>query len=142
MESNVKKRSIKLGGHILPLAFTLHTLINVKKEFPDFDTDNMGRMASDPEKLVILLYYMTSDAAKLAGEKLDIDREWIAVNIPVNARKLIAIQLAVIHTVTDSMTMESEEDDETDREVDLVLQEIQKKREKTGSAGGKSSPGD
>lgn len=142
MESPAKRRSIKLGGRVFPLAYTLRTVNRLKHEFPDFDTDDIRKMVSDTEKLVILLYYMADDAAKLAGEKFDVDMEWIAVNIPMSTRKLIAIQLAVIHTVADAMKMESEEDEDTDREIDLVLQEIQKKSEKTGSAGEKSLPGD
>lgn len=141
MESTVKKRGIKLGGRVFPLAFTLRTVNRLKHEFPDFDTDDVRKMVADTEQLVALLYYMADDAAKLAGETFDFDREWIAVNIPVNARKMIAIQIAVINTIADAMKMESEEDEETDREIDLVLQEIQKKREKTGSAGGESSAG-
>jgi hypothetical protein len=85
---------------------------------------------------------MAESAAKLNGEQMDIDREWIALHIPINTRKLISLQIAIIKTTAEWMEMEAELDADEEREVDLVLQEIQKKRVKTDSPGGKSSPTD
>ena len=79
---------------------------------------------------------------RLNGEKLDVDQDWFALHTPANVRKLISLQLAVIETITDGMSMETEEDDDREREVDLVLQEIQKKSQTTDSPGEKSQPGD
>lgn len=137
-----KKRTLKIGGREFPLAFTLKTMIRLKNDNPDFDFSDVGKMTSDPAGLVKMLFYMMSDAASLDGKKLDVDEEWIALRLPYNARKIIALQLKIIHTVEEWMKMESEEDADEEREVDLVLQEIQKKSGKTDSAGGESQPGE
>ena len=141
MENMAKTYKVKIGGREFPLAFTLRTLIRLKQDNPDFDVSDIGKAASDPDDMVRILYYMMEDAAKLAGKTLDVDREWIALHIPVNARKFIAIQLAINHAATEGMKMEAEEDEDEGREVDLVLQEIQKKSGKTDSAGDGSQPG-
>lgn len=142
MESMAKKNTLKIDGREFPLAFPLRTLIRLKNENPDFDISDIGKTAADPAGMVKILYYMMDDAARLEGKTLDVDQDWIALRLPVSTRKFVALQLKIIHTVTDWMKMESEEDADEEREVDLVLQEIQKKSGKTDPAGGGSQPGE
>ena len=141
MESMAKKTMIKVGGREFPIVFTLRTLIRLKEENPDFDIGNISKALATPAGVVKVLYFMMADAAKLENKELDVDEDWILLRTSISQRRFVAMQLKIIHAIKDNMSMESEEDDD-DAEVDLVLQEIQKKREKTGSDGGGSQPGD
>jgi hypothetical protein len=141
MDGMAKKTMIRLDGREFPIVFTLRTLIRLKEENPDFDVSNISKALATPGDLVKVLYFMMADAAKLEEKELDVDEDWIALRISISPRRFVGLQLKIIHAITDNMSMESGDEDE-DREVDLVLQEIQKKSEKTASPGEKSQPGD
>lgn len=141
MNGMAKTYKVKIAGREFPLAFTMRTLIRLQQKDPDFDISNVGKSLSKLETMIMIMTYMMEDAAKLEGKTLDVDEEWITLHVPVTARQILKFQLAIIHTVTECMKMESE-DTEEDREVDLVLQEIQKKSGKTDSDGDRSQPGE
>ena len=141
MDGMAKKTMIRLDGREFPIVFTLRTLIRLKEENPDFDVSTISKALATPGNLVKVLYFMMADAAKLEEKELDVDEDWIALRISISPRRFVGLQLKIIHAITDNMNMESGDEDE-DREVDLVLQEIQKKSEKTASPGEKSQPGD
>ena len=107
-----------------------------------FDFGDVNKMVADPNKMMPALFILAKYGAILNGQKVDFDQDWIDLHTPVSTRKIIAIQLAIINTISENMDMESEEDEDLEREVDLVLQEIQKKSERINSPGGKSQPGD
>lgn len=141
MEGMTKTYKVKIAGREFPLAYTMRTLIRLQEKDPDFDIGDVGKSLSKIDKLIHILFCMMEDAAKLAGRPLDFDEEWVALHVSPNARQIMKFQLAIIHTVAENMKMDSE-DTEEDREVDLVLQEIQKKSGKTDSAGERLQPGD
>ena len=132
MESMVRMRNVKLAGREFPLAFTLRAVIALQND-PEsgFESGDIRKAITKMDSMVNVLYEMAKDGAELSGKPLDVDRQWFELHIPMNQRKIISIQLAVIHTAADWMTMEAEEDEEEGREIDLVLQEIQKKSGKT-----------
>lgn len=136
-----KTRTVKIAGREFTLAFTLRSMIALQKEADVFDFDEVNRFISKPEGLLDALYVLADDGERLNGRRLDVDKEWFALHIPANVRKFISLQIAVMKTMAEGMDMESLEKDE-DAEVDLVLQEIQKKSVKTNSPGEKSQPGD
>ena len=132
MESMVKMRKVKLAGREFPLAFTLRAVIALQND-PEsgFDSGDIRKAITKMDGMVNVLYEMAKDGAELSGNPLDVDRQWFELHIPMNQRKIISIQLAILNTVAEWMTMEAEEDEEEGREIDLVLQEIQKKSGKT-----------
>ena len=135
-------RKIKIGGKVFPLAFPLRAMIEMQNTVEGFDLNDVSKTTKDFSTLMRMLWILADNGARLEGRKLEEDLDWFTLNTPVNTRKLLAIQLAVINTVAEWMSMETEEEDEWDREVDVVLQEIQKKRQTTDSPGEKSQPGD
>jgi len=135
-------KKIKIGGKVFPLAFPLRAMIEMQNTVEGFDLNDVSKTAKDFSTLMRMLWILADNGARLEGRKLEEDLDWFTLNTPVNTRKLLAIQLAVINTVAEWMSMETEDEDEWDREVDVVLQEIQKKRQTTDSPGEKSQPGD
>ena len=135
-------KKIKIGGKVFPLAFPLRAMIEMQNTVEGFDLNDVSKTTKDFSTLMRMLWILADNGARLEGGKLEEDLEWFTLHTPVSTRKLLAIQIAVIDTVAEWMMMETEEEDEWDREVDVVLQEIQKKRQTTDSPGEKSQPGD
>lgn len=138
MESAVKTRPVKIGGRNFKLAFTLISMMRMQNEIEGFDFNELNEIIAKPDKMLKILYILADTGAKLSNEKLDVDEEWMALHIPASAKRLIYLRMVVIDTMTDGMLMETEEEEDLDREIDVVLQEIQKKRVKTSSPGGRS----
>ena len=110
----------------------------MQNEIEGFDFNELNEIVAKPDKMLKILYILADTGAKLSNEKLDVDEEWMALHIPASAKRLIYLRMVVIDTMTDGMLMETEEEEDLDREIDVVLQEIQKKRVKTSSPGGRS----
>ena len=144
MESNSTKKqhAVKIAGRMFPLAFPLRAMLEMQNSIEGFNFNDIDKMVSNPNMLLPMLYILAENGALLNGEKLDVNQDWFSLHTPANVRKLISLQLSVIETITDGMMMETEEDEDREREVDLVLQEIQKKSQTTDSPGEKSHPGD
>lgn len=143
MESYTKKQyKIKIGGREFPLAFPMKAYREMVNSIDGFDFSDINKMLSDPNKMMPMLFILAKYGAVLNGQKVDFDMDWMDLHTPVSTRKILAIQLAIMNTINEYMEMESEEDEDLDREVDLVLQEIQKKSKRISSPGEKSLPGD
>ena len=133
-------RTVKIGGRTFPLAYTMRGMLKMKESIPNFETTSIREVISDPDGLLTVLHIMMQDAADLEGTPLDVDKKWLSLHLPPSVRKMVELQIAVIDVMTEDMLMETEEDESRSREIDVVLQEIQKKR--TALHGDKSSPGD
>lgn len=131
MENMIKTQSVKIGGRTFSLAFTLKTMFDMQENIENFDYNQIDEIITRPKGLVDVLYYLAKTGEALEGREMDVDKDWFALHIPPSAKKIIYLQLLIRDTMQGNMHMESEEDDDRSREVDLVLQELQKKREKT-----------
>ena len=140
--TDVKMNQVKIGGRSFPLFFSLRALLNIQKRIQEFNINNIREITSTFGNMVKILYILAENAAKMNGTKLDVDEEWLELHIPPTNRMVIAIQLGIMKAITNGMNMESEQDEDTDREIDVVLREIQKKSEKTDSHGEKSQDTD
>lgn len=138
METYIKTRSVKIAGRTFDLAFTLNAMLGLQKCIPGFDFNKLTEVISTPEGMLNALHVLAQSGAAVKGETLDIDRDWFANHIPANARRILSIQKTIMDTMADAMLMEAEEDD--DHEVDVVLEELEKKREVDSSLGEKSQP--
>jgi len=131
MENIIKTQSVKIGGRTFSLAFTLKTLLDMQEHIEGFDYNRIEEIVRQPRGMVDVLYSLIKTGEALEGRELDIDKEWLALYIPPTVKKILYLQILIRDTMQDSMHMETEEDDERSREVDLVLQELQKKSGKT-----------
>ena len=132
MEREIAKtHTVKIAGRIFTLAFTLRAMLMMQRDIEGFDFNDLDKLAAKPDSMLDMLYILADNGAKLEDKDLDVDKDWFALHIPASLRKLISIRISILETLADGMNMEAEEDDEHNREIDVVLQEIQKKREKT-----------
>ncbi len=127
----VKTEKVKIGGREFTLGFTLRALIRMQNRIEGFNFNEIDRFVASPEGLVTTLYVLAENGAKLEGKTLDVDQDWFELHIPANRKKMMEITIAIMNTLTYGMAMETEEDEEHGKEVDVVLEEIQKKSGKT-----------
>ena len=131
MENIIKTHTVKIGGRTFNLAFTLKTMLDMQTGIDGFDFNRLDEIVTKPGILLDVLYLMAKTGEALEGREMDVDKDWFALHLPPSMRKIMSLQFAIRDTIQDAMNMETNDDDEYSREVDLVLQEIQKKREKT-----------
>ena len=127
----VKTHDVKIAGRTFTLAFPLRAMLMMQRDIEGFDFNELNKLVSNPDSMLDMLYILADNGARLKGGTLDVDKDWFALHIPASLRKLLSIRISITETLADGMNMEAEEDDEHGHEVDVVLQEIQKKRDKT-----------
>ena len=138
----MKAHAVKIGGREFPLSFSLKTMLRLQEDVEGFDMNKIDEFVRSPGGLLDLMYEMAVSGAALADQKLDVSKDWMAERIPFSMKRLADIQVEIVQTLTDGMEMETEEEENAGREVDVVLEDIKKKDGKTGSPGEKSSATD
>jgi len=133
----MKKHTITIAKREFNLAFTLNTMIRLQENLPDFDFNKLDAMIRKPKGLIDVMYELAVSGAALEDRALDVSKAWMAEHIPASQKRLVEIQMEVVNALTDGMRMETEEEENEDREVDVVLEDIKKKDEKTDSPGEK-----
>ena len=128
----MKEHKVTVGNREFPLAFTLKTMIRLQEDLPDFDFNTLDEMMKKPKGMLEMLYQLALSGAAIEDKTLDVSREWIGEHIPASRKKLVEIQVEIVNTLTDGMEMETEEEENGDREIDVVLEDIKKKDGKTG----------
>ena len=127
----VKTHTVKICGRSFDLAFPLAAVLKMENSIEGFNFNEIDKLVSKPGSMLKILYILAQCGEALAGREMDVDEEWFGMHIPANMRKMISLQVTIMETLSDGMSMETEEDEENSREVDVILQEIQKKSEKT-----------
>lgn len=126
----MSKHEIKIWDRTFPLSFTLRTLIRMQEDLPDFN-DDFNKYITTAKGLMNTIYYMALSGAALEDKALDVSMDWMAERIPASGKKLQEIQRAIVDTLVEGNRMETEEEENQDREVDVVLEEIKKNGSKT-----------
>lgn len=121
---------LQIGGREFPLKFTLRTLIRMQEDLPDFN-DDFNTYITTAKGLMNTIYYLAMSGAALEDKELDVSLDWMAERIPANRKKLHEIQKTVVNVLVEGNRMETEEEENQDREVDVVLEEIKKNGSKT-----------
>ena len=121
---------LQIGGREFPLKFTLRTLIRMQEDLPDFN-DDFNTYITTAKGLMNTIYYLAMSGAALEDKELDVSLDWMAERIPANRKKLQEIQKTVVNVLVEGNRMETEEEENQDREVDVVLEEIKKNGSKT-----------
>lgn len=121
----MKKHAIKVGGREFPLAFTLGALEKMETAFPGVDITRIDSSLATTAGLLDMIYILAECGAKTEGQMLDVGREWFASHIPASNTAIARVYQEIVDTMVDWMNMETEQED-ADREVDVVLNEIKK----------------
>ena len=123
------KHVIKIKKKEFPLVFSLGTLQRMEEFIDDFDLTKVDDILRSTKGLLDILYCLAEQGAIAEGRSLEEDRAWFGANAPAAQRWIIQAHTIIVDTLVDGMSMET--DDEDDAEVDVVLEELKKKDEKT-----------
>ena len=118
--------TIEIGGREIPLQFTMAEMAAFEEEIgflsdaEELMQTGRGRVRNIAKAIRI----MGNGALAAQGDTPDLTEDWLLKNM--RPAQLVGYITGVFGAVTDGMRMETEED----RERDLVLEEIQRKKEK------------
>lgn len=126
----MKLKTVKIGKREFELAYPLNANLEITEQIPGFDLQKIkGYIAKPSNEMLIILTALARYGAILSGKELDVDKSWFGAHIPCSLKSIINIQVAIFETIAEWSAMETEEDD-TDAEVDVALEEIKKKDNK------------
>lgn len=119
------KFTVEIGGRVIPLKYTMRELADMEEQigtmdqFRDLILEGRKRLRNMASAIRI----MGNAGLKDAGEEPDLTDDWLLDNMDPN--KMKTYQIAVLAAFTGGWKMETEED----KEHDLVLEEIERKKE-------------
>lgn len=116
---------IKIAGRTFALAFTLNAMIEMQQQIPDFSMTKISEYPRTPEGLRTIILALAREGEYLEGRKLDIDAAWLGSHIKPSPSRIAKIQTAIVQAIMEGMELEN--DDGSDEETDVVLEEIRKK---------------
>lgn len=116
---------IKIAGRTFALAFTLNAMIEMQQQIPEFSMAKISEYPRTPEGLRTIILALAREGEYLEGRKLDIDAAWLGSHIKPSPARIAKIQTAIVQAIMEGMELEN--DDGSDEETDVVLEEIRKK---------------
>lgn len=116
---------IKIAGRTFALAFTLNAMIEMQQQITDFSMTKISEYPRTPEGLRTIILALAREGEYLEGRKLDIDAAWLGSHIKPSPARIAKIQTAIVQAIMEGMELEN--DDGSDAETDVVLEEIRKK---------------
>ena len=119
------KNTVTIGRRTFALAFTLDAMAALMEKITKFDLSKVTEYARSPRYLADLVYCLAQQGELLEGRSLDVDRAWFGSHISPSPVRAAKIQIAVMNALTDGLSMETDEEDESG-EVDVTLEEIKK----------------
>ena len=128
--------SIKIGERSIPLRFRMNQFIEIEEE-----VGNLGEVRELILKgkqrlrnLITVIRILGNAGLKAAEEKADLTDEWLKENMDPHA--LMAYQLAVIACMSKESKSEAAKEETENKERDLVLEEIEAKKDPVNSHTG------
>ena len=116
---------IKIADRTFALAFTLNAMIEMQQKIPEFSMAKISEYPRTPEGLRTIILALAREGEYLEGRKLDIDAAWLGSHIKPSPARIAKIQTAIVQAIMEGMELEN--DDGSDEETDVVLDEIRKK---------------
>ena len=121
----MEKYSLQIAGREIPLRYTMRELADMEEAIGTMDNfrDLMLKGSHRLRNIVVAIRIMGNSGLNKAGETADLTDDWLLDHM--DPGKLKGYQIAVLGAFTDGFRMETEEDQERD----LVLEEIERKKE-------------
>lgn len=119
-------REVEIKGRVIPLLFNTEAYMITEKEvclIKDFISEIQG--PNGTEMTIKLVRIMGNIALQAEGKKPVLTDKWLYANVPPSA--VAVYKRAVVEEVADGMTSEHNDEDTGVR--DLVLEELNKKKE-------------
>ena len=132
----MKNITIEIGGRKIPLRFRMNQFIDIEEE--------IGNL-SDVKELILEGKYRLRNLVKLirilgnaglknAGEKDDLTDEWLKENM--EPYDVMGYQINVLNCLSKETESESVKEENEEKERDLVLEEVQRKKDPVNSHTG------
>ena len=128
--------SLNIGERKIPLRFRMNQFIEIE--------ENVGNLGEVKElilkgrqrlrNLVTVIRILGNAGLKAAGEEADLTEEWLTENMDPHA--LMAYQIAVIACLSKETESEAAKEEKEEKERDLVLEEIEAKKDPVNSHTG------
>lgn len=126
----MKAIEIEAGGRTLPLIFNMISWGQIEEEIaPLQDIGELLEGTKRVKTVLKLIRILGNEGLECAGEKADLTEAWLGRTL--NPRTMGDLSMKAMQAVTVGMKMEAT-DDEPGKEVDVTLQEINKKKEPEG----------
>ena len=121
----MEKYSLQIAGREIPLRYTMRELADMEEAIGTMDNfrDLMLKGSHRLRNMAAAIRIMGNSGLNKAGETADLTDDWLLDHM--DPGKLKSYQIAVLRAFTDGFRMETEEDQERD----LVLEEIERKKE-------------
>ena len=119
------KFTVEIGGRVIPLKYTMRELADMEEaigtmdQFKELILTGRKRLRNTATAIRI----MGNAGLKEAGQAADLTDDWLLDNM--DTQKIKAYQIAVLGAFTGGWKMETEEE----KEHDVVLEEIERKKE-------------
>lgn len=121
----MEKFTVEIGGRVIPLKYTMRELADMEEaigtmdQFRDLILTGRKRLRN----MAAAIRIMGNAGLKAAGEADSLTDDWLLDNMEPN--KMKTYQIAVLAAFTGGWKMETEEE----KEHDVVLEEIERKKE-------------
>lgn len=122
----MEKYSVKIADHEIPLRYTMRELADMEEAIGTMDNfrDLILKGKRRIRNMTAAIRVMGNAALKREGKKEALTDEWLLDHMDPNQIK--TYQIAVLGAFTDGFRMENQ----SQRERDLVLEELERKKEK------------
>lgn len=125
-----KTVEIEAGGRSIPLVFDMISWGQIEEEIaPLQDIGEMIEGTKRVQTVLKLIRILGNEGLDCAGEKPDLTEKWLGRVL--NPKAMGDLSMSAMQAVTAGMQMEATADDPK-KEVDVTLQEINKKKEPEG----------
>ena len=125
--------SVNIGGRNIPLRFKMPQFAEIEEEIGNL-MDVKDKILNGKNRIrnIMTMIRITGNAGlKHAGEKPDLTEEWLGENM--EPHNLMAYQIALIAVMSKEGESEAAKEENENKERDLVLEEIQKKKDPPNS---------
>jgi len=120
---------LNIGERKIPLRFRMDQFIEIEEEIGNLGEvrDLILKGRNRLRNLIGVIRILGNAGLKAAGKKDDLTEEWLRENMEPHA--LMAYQIAVIACLTKEGESEAEKEENENKERDLVLEEIEAKKD-------------
>ena len=132
----MKNITIEIGERKIPLRFRMNQFIEIEEEIGNLsDVKELILEGKDRlRNLVKLIRILGNAGLKNAGEKDDLTDEWLTENMePYDVK---GYQINVLNCLSKETESESVKEENEEKERDLVLEEVQRKKDPVNSHTG------
>ena len=128
--------TLNIGGRKIPLRFRMNQFIELEEQLGNLGEirDKITTAHNRLVNLVFAIKVLGNAGLKAEGQEPDLTDEWLRENMDPHA--LMAYQIAVLACLTKENESQAGKEENENKERDLVLEEIQAKKDPVNSHTG------